>query len=98
MAFVFKERYAPEVEARMRALFESLSEKDGRRYAAVEADKLGFGGITYIAEVLGCSRRTIEHGLEELDDLPNDPAGDRIRRPGAGRKKRLPPTTSLKKT
>ena len=70
----------------------------GGRYAAVEADKLGFGGITYIAEVLGCSRRTIEHGLEELDDLPNDPAGDRIRRPGAGRKKRLPPTTSLKKT
>ena len=98
MAFVFSERYEPEVEARMRGLFESLSEKDGRRYAAVEADKLGFGGITYIAEVLGCSRRTIEHGLAELDDLPNDPVKGRIRRPGAGRKKRFPPTTSLKKT
>lgn len=51
-----------------------------------------------IAGVLGCSRRTIENGLAELDDLPNDPAGDRIRRPGAGRKKRLPPIRSLRKT
>lgn len=98
MAFVFNERYEPHVEALMRALFETLSEKDRRRYAAVEVEKLGFGAITYIASVLGCSRRTIEHGLAEIDDLPNDPAGDRVRQPGAGRKKRLPPTTSLKKT
>ncbi|AKH36907.1 MULTISPECIES: hypothetical protein [Nitrosomonas] len=39
--------YAPEVEAQMRNFYHSLSEKDRRRYAAVEAAKLGHGGITY---------------------------------------------------
>ena len=49
---------------------------------------MGFGGIGYMADVLGCSRRTITRGIDELDQLSNDPAAGRIRRPGAGRKKR----------
>ena len=44
--------YSPETEARMRNFYGSLSEKDRRRYAAVEAAKLGYGGITYICGVL----------------------------------------------
>ena len=36
----------------MKALFNSLSEKDKRRYAAVEAQKLGRAGITYISKLL----------------------------------------------
>ncbi len=32
----------------------SLSEKDRRRYAAVEAAKLGHGGITSVAQRFGC--------------------------------------------
>jgi hypothetical protein len=47
--------------------------------------------------VLGCSTRTIERGIGELDDLPNDPAAGRVRRPGAGRKKELPQTRPLSK-
>ena len=47
------------------------------------------GGVGYVAEVLNCSRRTIDRGLVELDDLTNDPAAGRVRRPGAGRKKRV---------
>ena len=42
--------YAPEIERRMKRLFDSLSEDDRRRYAAVEATKLGHGGIEYIAQ------------------------------------------------
>lgn len=75
------------VEQRMRAFFETLSEKDRRRYAAVEARRLPHGGIAYLAEVFGCSRRTIERGLDELQHLPYDPAAGRVRRPGGGRKK-----------
>jgi hypothetical protein len=89
MAFVFQRRYEPQVEARMRAFCETLSEKDRRRFAALEAARLGHGGVEYVAEVLGCSTRTIERGAGELDQLPNDPAAGRVRRPGAGRKKKI---------
>jgi hypothetical protein len=87
MAFAFQAQYPPEVAARVRAFYATLSEKDQRRYAAVEARRLGHGGIEYVAEVLGCSRRTIDRGLSELDELPYDPAAGRVRRPGGGRKK-----------
>ena len=84
-------RFDEAQEARMRGFFQSLSEKDQRRYAALQADQLGHGGIVYVAEVLGCSVQTIGRGIDELDQLPDDPASGRVRRPGGGRKKRLRP-------
>jgi hypothetical protein len=87
MAFTFSAQYTPDIEQRMRGFYQTLSEKDQRRYAALEAHRLGHGGIEYIAAVLGCSRRTIERAAEELDALPQDPAAERVRRPGGGRKK-----------
>ena len=38
--------YGKETEGRMREFFESLNEKDRRRYAGLEASKLGHGGIS----------------------------------------------------
>ena len=76
--------------ARMQSFFRTLSEKDQRRYAAMEALRLGHGGISYVAGILGCSTKTIRRGIDELDTLDNDPAAGRVRRPGAGRKKRSP--------
>ena len=87
MAFLFQNRYEPHVEEQMRAFEQTLSEKDRRRFAALEATRLGHGGIEYVAEVLGCSTRTIERGIDELARLPDDPAAGRVRRPGGGRKK-----------
>lgn len=75
-------------EKRMRDFAQTLSEKDSRRFAAIEAVQRGYGGIAYIAGVLGCSPKTIERGMKELDQLQDDPAAGRVRRPGAGRKKR----------
>jgi hypothetical protein len=92
MAFVFDNRFDPATERNMQDFFATLSEKDQRRFAALEARQLGFGGVKYVAELLNCSRRTIERGLADLDDLTNDPAAGQVRRPGAGRKKRLRPT------
>jgi len=78
--------YPEVVETRMRNLFKSMSEKDRRRYAAAEVDKLGHGGCAYISRLFGCSGEAIERGRKELDLLAEgDPVGDRIRRPGAGR-------------
>ena len=64
--------YAPGIERMMKRLFDSLREHDRRRYAAIEATKLGYGGVDYIARVLGCDPKTIRQGQAELeggDDL-----------------------------
>jgi hypothetical protein len=59
-------------------------EKDRRRYAAVEAVRLGHGGVEYVAGVLGCDPKTVRQGRAELAALPAaDPAGDRVRKKGA---------------
>lgn len=70
-----------ETEGRMRDFFESLNEKDRRRYAGLEASKLGHGGIAYISEVLGCDRKTVNRGMDEIFAPPEeDPS--RIRKKG----------------
>ena len=88
MAVAFPQRYEPYVEERMRGFFETLSEKDQRRFSALEAARLGRGGTRYIAGVLGCSTRTIIRGAAELEVLPEDSAKGRVRQAGAGRKKK----------
>ena len=98
MARTAIERFDVATEKKMLEFGQTLSEKDQRRYAAIEAWRLGHGAITYIAEVLGCSTRTIRRGMNELDLLPNDPAAGRVRRPGAGRKKRSHPAPISSKT
>jgi hypothetical protein len=73
--------YASDVERKMKRFFGWLSEKDRRRYAAVEAAKLGYGGVEYIARVLACDPKTIRQGLHELEDA-EDAAAGRIRKKG----------------
>ena len=53
-------------EMLMLKLYQNLSEKDKRHYAAIEAYKLGHGAVSYLAELFGCSRQTIHEGLSEL--------------------------------
>lgn len=79
------EHYNAQVEQRMKRLFATLSEKDRRRYAAVEADKLGYGGTQYIGALFAMDAKTIRQGLADLDE-PEDPASGRIRKKGAGAK------------
>jgi hypothetical protein len=80
--------YSRDVELLMRSFYHSLREHDRRRYAAVEAAKLGHGGTEYIAGVLGLDPKTIRRGRGDLDDLPERPA-PRVRRPGGGRRPKL---------
>jgi hypothetical protein len=75
------EVYSADVERKMQRFFSWLSEKDRRRYAAVEAAKLGQGGIEYIARVLVCDPKTIRQGLHDLED-EEDAAAGRIRKKG----------------
>jgi len=56
------QRYDKKVERHMRLFYDSLSEKDRRRYAAVEAEKLGHGGVEYVAQVMQCHPSTVRRG------------------------------------
>lgn len=82
--------YSDELQKNMRDLYDSLSEKDRRRYAAIEAKKLGHGGIIYIATLFGCMEKTVKKGLS---DLNNEECMQQksIRKEGGGR------TSSLEK-
>jgi hypothetical protein len=73
--------YSPQIEQSMKTMYRSLREKDRRRYAAVEATKLGHGGIEYISTLLDCDPKTIHQGLVDLANLPDVPP-DRCRKKG----------------
>lgn len=82
------EPYSKELEEKMKGFHQSLNEKDRRRYAAIEVEKLGYGGMSYIERVLGNDCHTIKKGIRELAD-PEALEQQRIREKGGGRKKCL---------
>jgi hypothetical protein len=77
--------YPAPIEAQMQRYYQSLSEKDRRRYAAIEAVKLGYGGQVYIRRLFGCHHETLALGFAELED-ETALEQDRIRQVGGGRK------------
>ncbi len=81
-----KRFYSSEIEDQMRHFFESLPERKRRDYAVIEANRIGFGGASYISEVLGISRRTIYNGKKSQAKERYLPEGKQ-RRAGGGRKK-----------
>ncbi len=58
--------YPAEIEQHMQRFYQTLSEKDRRRYAAIEARKLGYGGISYICQLFDCDYRAVAHGIEDF--------------------------------
>src|SRR5437879_7751766 len=86
------ERAIATLEA-IRAKFELLrplmTERLRRQWAACEAQTLGRGGVTLVAQATGLSRTTISSGLCELRQRAQQPhqdlAPERIRAAGAGR-------------
>jgi hypothetical protein len=88
--------YDIETEGLMGLHYSRLSEKDKRQYAAIEAQKLGFGVKRCIVRLLGISSRTLYKGISELlnkekyDEIPLN----KQRRRDGGRKKILPSSKS----
>ena len=60
-----------------------LDERARRRWAAAEAQALGYGGLSVVSAATGLARQTIRQAMAELGVVVKD---DRVRRPGAGRK------------
>ena len=73
------------IRQRHAALSPALDERQLRLWAASEARAFGYGGVSLVARISGLARSTIHAGLAELEEPPT--AG-RVRRRGAGRKRR----------
>jgi Rhodopirellula transposase DDE domain len=72
---------------RYRQIAPVLNEQSRRRYAAMEAQAVGRGGVSLMAGITGLARSTIYHGLSDIHDNVAATPG-RIRRAGGGRKKK----------
>ncbi|MCH8044623.1 MAG: hypothetical protein IID44_12995 [Planctomycetes bacterium] len=73
------------IRRKYNALVEDLDERGRRRWAATEAESIGYGGIVAVAQATGMSDRTVRSGIEEIRKGRTVPAG-RQRRIGGGRK------------
>lgn len=70
-----------DVEQQMRDFYGSLNEKDRRRYGAIEAYRLGYGGIARVCRILGCDPKTVRKGIKELRN-PSELDSPRVRKKG----------------
>ena len=75
-----------EIRKRFERLSPLLDERTLRRFAAAEAETIGYGGVSRVARITGLARSTIVRGQEEIARPLDVPAG-RVRRAGAGRKR-----------
>jgi hypothetical protein len=74
------------IHHRMNLLLSRLDEQQRRWYVAVEALKLGRGGIKLMSEITGLSVPAIRRGQAELDEELATRPTERVRLPGGGRK------------
>jgi transposase len=58
-----------------------------RRFAAAKALEIGWGGISKVSNLTGLARKTINKGIQELENEDELKLPDRLRKPGGGRKK-----------
>ncbi|MEZ6131469.1 MAG: hypothetical protein R3C59_22575 [Planctomycetaceae bacterium] len=79
-----------EIQERYCKVADSLNERERRQWAASQASRIGYGGMTLVSEALRMSPNTIRKGQKEIAAGPSEaPCADtRIRRPGGGRKRR----------
>ena len=64
--------YPTAVKRQMVRFYVSLNERR-RRYAAVEAQKLGHGGLHFISGLLKCDPKTIAHGIQDWRQRSRSP-------------------------
>ena len=58
-----------------------------RRFAAAKALEIGWGGVSKVSTITGLSRKTIDKGIQELQNAEKLNLPERLREPEAGRKK-----------
>jgi len=71
---------------RMNLFLSRLDEQQRRWYAALEAEKLGHGGIEKMGQITGLHVNTISRGQQELGNELQERPTERVRVAGGGRK------------
>ncbi len=79
------EQLDKEVHFQTNLLLSRLDEQQRRWYAALEARKLGHGGMELMSQITGMSIDTIRRGRKELDNSLSDRPTERVRKSGGGR-------------
>ena len=74
-----------ELHRQMILVFRRLDEQQRRWFAALESNRIGWGGDTLVSQITGLDEKTIRRGREELATSLADRPTDRIRVPGGGR-------------
>ena len=74
-----------ELHRQMNLLVSRLDEQQRRWYVALEANRLGTGGIRLMSLITGIDEKTIRRGQTELGAEFAGRPEDRVRLPGAGR-------------
>ena len=74
----------------------TLNEVQRRRFAALKAMELGWGGVTKVCKITGMSHNTIDKGIKELK-ISKKNITKRLRKEGGGRKRIIDKNPEVKK-
>jgi hypothetical protein len=74
-----------QLHQQMNLLLSRLDEQQRRWYVAVEAKRIGHGGVRLLSQITGLDEKTIQRGQAELAQGFADCPPERIRAAGAGR-------------
>jgi len=69
----------------MNLLLSRLDEQQRRWYVAVEANRIGHGGVRLLSQITGMDEKTIQRGQQEIEQGLADRPPKRVRLSGAGR-------------
>ena len=75
------------IHAKFILLKPSMNERMRRLWASAEAQQIGWGGISLVAQATGFAHTTIRRGIKELQTPQKSLDVNQARRSGAGRKK-----------
>ena len=74
-----------EFHHQMNLITSRLDEQQRRWFVAMEANRLGHGGVRLLAQITGMDEKTIERGQEELKQGLVDRPTEQVRFTGGGR-------------
>lgn len=69
----------------MNLLLSRLDEQQRRWYVAVEANRVGRGGVRLLSQITGLDEKTIQRGQQEMERNFADRPTDQVRLDGGGR-------------
>src|SRR3970282_180800 len=69
----------------MNLLLSRLDEQQRRWYVAVEANRIGYGGLHLLSQITGLDEKTIQRGQAELERHFADRPTGQVRSEGGGR-------------